>query len=915
MAGFKMKREMYANEDAISARNRAICKRQADYPNMSPESWAYTEDFTVSPNEIKFIRVRGITRFWDEKDSLDSNCLISDLLSGLHKAELGFIYFIKGSEEEIEIYLGIDRDCLNNLKSILTSVFPSIEVQDIPDISAILPTGIQFGGIACGIPSNKMKPDDNNKRLQIDQIIRGLYGKNFVYMVLATAIPQEKTIEFHDTIMDEMTAVSEYMKENRSLANEGVSFERQSFVHIRYFENLEKMEEMYNNGTGRGMWYVSTLFGTYGDKPLTYDDSCVANLIKATFSGEESKPESLKTIRGIPAWKLERLMHRFETPGTLMPNCTAHLLGDDVSFMYTSVIDSDHLAIMTAMPGKEYPGYYIDDYVEFDCANRISGKLKDPVKIGSIRQAGRGSVIDENNEDYNPYFLEKNDYTRHCLIIGITGGGKTNTSKSLLRTLWLKTNPRIPFLVIESAKREYWELRRIKGFEDLTVYTLGSDDMRTSVPYRLNPFETFSGISLQTHIDSVLATFKAAFEMVPPMPYVLENAVFGIYEDRGWNIITSENDFGLTLYPTISDLYDKIGFVVDNMGYHHEVASNIRSALEARVHSLMIGGKGAMLNTPKSVPIGELLNAPTVLELEDIGDDETKSFVIGILMTQLYEFRKANMGVQGGAKNLRHILMIEEAHRLLKNVKDSGSSQAKSVEFFCNMLAEIRTYGQGIFIADQVPTKLAPDTLKNTNLKIVHRTVAKEDREFVGYAMNMTESQIDYLSSLRRGYAAVYAEGDNSPKYVKLPYVQDDPALKDMTRTEVIKEIQQRKAGFTGKADFKGRHCGCTYCEMQYRCKYFEEIQKILMRKQQGKEKAFILELAAAFKSPKVAYDPEKMLRAFSTIQFRDYKLNVWQKNCFMGQVLEQCTDIHNGKRKYLLSRMLKILIQTEGRT
>ena len=87
------------------------------------------------------------------------------------------------------------------------------------------------------------------------------------------------------------------------------------------------------------------------------------------------------------------------------------------------------------------------------------------------------------------------------------------------------------------------------------------------------------------------------------------------------------------------------------------------------------------------------------------------------------------------------------------------------------------------------------------------------------------------------------------------------------------------------------------------------------MRKQQGKEKAFILELAAAFKSPKVAYDPEKMLRAFSTIQFRDYKLNVWQKNCFMGQVLEQCTDIHNGKRKYLLSRMLKILIQTEGRT
>ena len=32
----------------------------------------------------------------------------------------------------------------------------------------------------------------------------------------------------------------------------------------------------------------------------------------------------------------------------------------------------------------------------------------------------------------------------------------------------------------------------------------------------------------------------------------------------------------------------------------------------------------------------------------------------------------------------------------------------------------------GIFIADQIPTKLAPDTIKNTNLKVVHRTVAEK---------------------------------------------------------------------------------------------------------------------------------------------------------------------------------------------
>lgn len=54
----------------------------------------------------------------------------------------------------------------------------------------------------------------------------------------------------------------------------------------------------------------------------------------------------------------------------------------------------------------------------------------------------------------------------------------------------------------------------------------------------------------------------------------------------------------------------------------------------------MIGGKGAMLNTPKPVPIEELLSRPVVMDLED---DETKSFVIEILLVQSYEYRKSQM--------------------------------------------------------------------------------------------------------------------------------------------------------------------------------------------------------------------------------------------------------------------------------
>ena len=68
---------------------------------------------------------------------------------------------------------------------------------------------------------------------------------------------------------------------------------------------------------------------------------------------------------------------------------------------------------------------------------------------------------------------------------------------------------------------------------------------------------------------------------------------------------------------------------------------------------------------------------------------------------------------------------------------------------------------------------------------MVHRTVALEDRETIGKVRNMSPEQIEYFSSLRRAYAAIYAEGDNRPKCVKLPLIQ---SYYEKSRDEVITE-------------------------------------------------------------------------------------------------------------------------------
>ena len=148
-----------------------------------------------------------------------------------------------------------------------------------------------------------------------------------------------------------------------------------------------------------------------------------------------------------------------------------------------------------------------------------------------------------------------------------------------------------------------------------------------------------------------------------------------------------------------------------------------------------------------------------VLEIEDIGDDQDKAFLIGAVLIRLTEhLRLRQRHEDGGPPGLRHLTVLEEAHRLLR---DPGPGQrgpaAKAVELFAALLAEVRAYGEGLIVAEQIPTKLIPDVIKNTAVKIVHRLPAADDRAAVGATMNLTPAQEQYIVTLAPGEAAVVA--------------------------------------------------------------------------------------------------------------------------------------------------------------
>ena len=63
-----------------------------------------------------------------------------------------------------------------------------------------------------------------------------------------------------------------------------------------------------------------------------------------------------------------------------------------------------------------------------------------------------------------------------------------------------------------------------------------------------------------------------------------------------------------------------------------------------------------------------------------------------------------------------------------------------------------------MIIAGQFPTRLVADAVKNTNLKIMHRLTAEDDRRYLGETMAMDEAQRLFAARLKTGEALLYSD-------------------------------------------------------------------------------------------------------------------------------------------------------------
>ena len=374
---------------------------------------------------------------------------------------------------------------------------------------------------------------------------------------------------------------------------------------------------------------------------------------------------------------------------------------------------------------------------------------------------------------------------KHIAILGASGSGKSTTKNRIIIDAWKKG---IPSLSLEIVKAD---ARILCGaIPEMRIFTAG-DEMTT--PYRDNPFHIPEGVRVATHIGMLHTCFMAAWPVYGMLANHLRRCLVQTYVNNGWDPVTNKRGYPITL-ETFREEAEK--YCTEHIEYGSELSQDFRGAIIARAEDLCDPNPAMIFNTTTNLSMEELLSKPTIIEFQHVGEPDFVAFLVSLLLIRIYE----HLITLGPADKLRFLLVIDEAHRILEelpktlDMSEHAVARRHAIDQLVNLLAEARSYGLGVIIADQNPARLARDALKNCSTRILHRMIGAEDLELMGKEVGCTPPQIEHLSVMEDGEAVIRSPQSHVPTKMKVHY--DPDFYPEMNRYWTDDDIRERMREF-----------------------------------------------------------------------------------------------------------------------
>lgn len=560
--------------------------------------------------------------------------------------------------------------------------------------------------------------------------------------------------------------------------------------YAQYAEELmDKHIERMKQGRNLGFWNTGVYVLGKAE-----DIRTVTGMLRSIYSGQESYLEPIRTHLFSPDSGAKDVITTFDLLPMTSPERIEekkqeakkkgkvylpaeddwHILGKPYQYLSTPM-NTAELSLATSLPHRDVPGLrFVKTAIRF--ASNPAAVTGNAIHLGK--------VVDMGVEQDTNYLLDPNVLVRHAFVCGVTGCGKSTTCKHLLDEM-LKRD--IPIMVIEPAKDDYvrWAIEKNKTLppsKRIRIYTPGgSQQYEGAEDLELNLFQPAAipgaRIDLMQHSENLSMLLNACLPSEEVVPILIDETINRTVEEFAGKEPDLSDMLQRLAYPKVNGLIRTAMEVMEGKGYEPRVKENMKEILLTRFNYLKRGTRGKVFDVSKSTDYTELFSRPTVINISRMAGTKEKALIMSLLMLAMYEYRMSayqnNKAYRAEAQKnkLMHLMLIEEAHNVLSAPpqSNSGDPRQAAADLFSNILSEIRGYGQGIVVVDQTPSKMIPDVIKNTNLKICHRMVAPDDCEVIGAGMALREDQKKMIPSLEIGNAIICGDMDDAATWVKIP--------------------------------------------------------------------------------------------------------------------------------------------------
>jgi predicted transcriptional regulator len=330
-----------------------------------------------------------------------------------------------------------------------------------------------------------------------------------------------------------------------------------------------------------------------------------------------------------------------------------------------------------------------------------------PVRIGKVKTTGA------------PFGLTLEELNQHTLITGRAGSGKT-TILYLIALQLLQQG--IPFLAFD-FKQDYRHLLRYRG-RDICVFN--------SRNFRFNPLKPPENCDPITWMQAFTNVFAQAYWLMAGSKGLIQQHLRKLYDDYG--VFEGKNT-----YPALHDLLDSIGrhHLQRQFGREAGFMESARNRLEECILPLH-----DMLECSQGFPVEELLNKTVIFELEGLLS-ENQIFLSTILMRYIFQYRISNRH----RGRLNHIILFDEGKMVYDRNRDNiqGLGPNEVTQF----TSQIREFGEGLLVADQMPTVLSNSIKSNVYTTICLSQSGGENIREMARTMHLTKDQESSLTQLQ----------------------------------------------------------------------------------------------------------------------------------------------------------------------